>query len=536
MKSKLIITVLFSTTLMACVETTPHRDSTRTAADLRSIGAELAGGPTTCKAARPPTDPDLLGWDPGSRGDLVAASQQGIVVVRYERVGCDMVLKVLSGCTANAATYKYTAYAETRTTVAEDEASLYASFPLMATKLSAQVKAGNVIRADYQLAGIQTLPAGTKVTREGLEGDCSDATHIVRTIHRGAFAMAAMNSQMVAAEGSLIGGELGSKVHTIDKAGDARRCLTEADQPVAGCDVPLRVQLMPLPAAEGSAQPAVPPTAPDEFGTTDAQTEIDAIRERATKRKNAWQKVKGLCDDGALPDDSKLQLLDRFLALVPEASGERDDAEAMKREIEQGPNVFDNMYVSGGLTYPLGGKLEVMRWRWEHFQLGAAMGWLAASPDEAIFAGGGVLGLGWKTNVGPNGMWELGFMGWPLSGIVSWENRAFRRPDAMECWSSGTNVACDVVWNSEDRYTVSLLNLAPYLSLNAGATHLEIGLSVPLIWSSWSTEHNGTDISSISCADDGSNACPLPIPVRESSGEGFYKGLTSTHFFVSAGF
>src|SRR6478735_2657193 len=55
---------------------------------------------TSCSAVRPKTEPDLMGWDSTSRASLNSLKDQGVVVVHYEAVGCNVQLEVLSNCIA----------------------------------------------------------------------------------------------------------------------------------------------------------------------------------------------------------------------------------------------------------------------------------------------------------------------------------------------------------------------------------------------------------------------------------------------------
>src|SRR5690606_30512424 len=42
-----------------------------------------------CSAVRPQTEPDLMGWDSGSRANLKRLREDGVVAVRYEAKGCN---------------------------------------------------------------------------------------------------------------------------------------------------------------------------------------------------------------------------------------------------------------------------------------------------------------------------------------------------------------------------------------------------------------------------------------------------------------
>jgi hypothetical protein len=56
-----------------------------------------------CSAVRPQTEPDLMGWDSGSRANLNSLRRQGIIAVRYDAKGCNVELEVLSNCIGKGA-------------------------------------------------------------------------------------------------------------------------------------------------------------------------------------------------------------------------------------------------------------------------------------------------------------------------------------------------------------------------------------------------------------------------------------------------
>src|SRR5687768_5544788 len=84
----------------------------RHAKDLKQGGAGLLSTGSRCEAVRPPTKPDLFGWDAGSRGELASIARQGVVVVQYQTRGCDAQLSVLNNCTVRAASYQFSPYTE----------------------------------------------------------------------------------------------------------------------------------------------------------------------------------------------------------------------------------------------------------------------------------------------------------------------------------------------------------------------------------------------------------------------------------------
>jgi formylglycine-generating enzyme required for sulfatase activity len=218
----------------------------------------------SCKAIRLSTEPDLLGWDPGSRGKLVSIASQGLAVVRYHEQGCDVELTVLGGCFSRKARYEYRAYSENQQKTASNEFELYANFPVGIAELRGQLTQGRGVRADYHLAGVERIPVGISFQPRDLEGDCTGATHVVSAIYRGVFAIAAGQSSELRADLSLLGGQQKESLNLLDHAGEPERCdLSGALRP--GCDVPLRLELSPIEHAEqvGSATVGSPDALPE---------------------------------------------------------------------------------------------------------------------------------------------------------------------------------------------------------------------------------------------------------------------------------
>src|SRR5687767_8284935 len=110
-----------------------------------------AFGSEGCSAVRPPTEPDLMGWDSGSRANLKAMREQGVVAVRYRSVGCNVELEVLN-CTGDGA-YEFSAYSATDTKVSKSTRDLYADLPIGAARLGSKVGGGRAVRTDYMLTG-----------------------------------------------------------------------------------------------------------------------------------------------------------------------------------------------------------------------------------------------------------------------------------------------------------------------------------------------------------------------------------------------
>lgn len=205
-----------------------------------------------CSAVRPQTEPDLMGWDPGSRANLNSLSNQGVVAVRYAANGCDVQLEVISNCIGRGK-YAYETYAATQTKFARNQQELYAQLPLGAANLAGRLQGNRSLRTDYMLVGMRTLKAGSGFNRALLRGpDCARATHIVTRVYVGGFAMAAGETQSLSAAatvfGSGVGGYAGGLSEVVFNEGIAGACAAAQNEGRESplCVVPLRLGLMKL--------------------------------------------------------------------------------------------------------------------------------------------------------------------------------------------------------------------------------------------------------------------------------------------------
>jgi len=216
-----------------------------------------AFGGVACSSVRPQTEPDLMAWDPGSRATLKSIKDQGVAVVRYEAEGCNVSLHVLPNCKAKGK-YVFSSYNARDTKLAHDANELFAKLPLGAATLSGKLKGTRAIRADYVMAGVESVEIGTTFQREELIGECGGATHIVSKIYVGGFGLAAGESREIEGGASVfavpgLGGIGGGAKHEaavehLQHEGSAKACDEALEKGVASgqCSVPLRVALMSL--------------------------------------------------------------------------------------------------------------------------------------------------------------------------------------------------------------------------------------------------------------------------------------------------
>ncbi|HKO47404.1 MAG TPA: hypothetical protein VJV79_06760, partial [Polyangiaceae bacterium] len=252
--------VVFASTLAAC---TPPANVAGAPLKTPTTGEAFEGAP--CSAVRPQTEPDLMAWDPGSRSNLNRLRGEGVVAVRYEAVGCNVKLELLSHCIGTTSKYRFSPYSANQRKVAHNASELFAQLPVGAASLGADVKGGRALRTDYMLAGQYALPPDASFRAADLKGvDCARATHVVSAIYVGAFVMGAGESRQMDAKSTLFGASLGASssadVEVLSTEGDAEACaIAQRDGTESyRCAVPLRIGLEALAALQAPAKVSCP--------------------------------------------------------------------------------------------------------------------------------------------------------------------------------------------------------------------------------------------------------------------------------------
>ncbi len=228
-----------------------------------------------CSAVRPPTEPDLMAWDAGSRLNLKSQGEQGVVAVRYEAKGCNVELEVLN-CVGEG-NYRFSPYKANESKLAKSSRDLYTELPLGAARLGGKVGGGRALRADYMLAGILSLPPMQSFDPASLTGDCERATHVVGRLYLGGFAMASGLSEELSSGASVFsagaGGNQQRSAERLSEEGDASACAKAQDEARQDplCSVPLRVGLVPITGrSAGAATTERGSTTPNEAAATSA--------------------------------------------------------------------------------------------------------------------------------------------------------------------------------------------------------------------------------------------------------------------------
>lgn len=218
---------------------------------------------TNPKAERPLT----VDLDSDQRADVEVAVAAGLVVVAYD---CRS-FRVLSNCQLPDAKYSYAGVSrkeELVQLVSTDDVS--ATLPINASKFSAEVHSGRALDLALITVGRRSTTV-SKLSTQELSGDCEGATHFVSRASIGAFAMKTGSAGKAAAAADVfgIGSAAGASASersatTLDGSLDACRTGSAKNpEPPEECEVPVRLELVPLAKAvtrtDKSDRPLPPP-------------------------------------------------------------------------------------------------------------------------------------------------------------------------------------------------------------------------------------------------------------------------------------
>ena len=212
----------------------------------------------------PLKEPDLMAWDPTQRQKLNEKRDDGVVTVRMQKIGCDVTAHVVDCIgkvgTTGARPYAFKWYYTSDTVMADSQREAYAKLPLGAASLGADLGEGRSLRVDFVMAGSYVLPDGVEV-KNWVGRDCAEATHYVKRMVVGGFARASGEREAVHADVGLFGVGAGAGQQTSRlswrKEGSPEAC-REAEKnkgEIEGCNMPLRLELEPIPGREEAEQP-----------------------------------------------------------------------------------------------------------------------------------------------------------------------------------------------------------------------------------------------------------------------------------------
>ena len=217
----------------------------------------------TCTPA--PGQPLVVDMRSSDRSDFELAMNEGVAVVSYN---CKE-LHLLRACSLKGG-YAFKGVSRKEDMVQlESKDEVAANMPVSGAKLSAGMKSGSTL--DLALVTVGKKRASAQdVSKADLEGDCKEATHIVRGAYVGAFAMGTCTLGHAQAVAELFGagvsGSSRSDRQATTKDGDITSCrqaTKDAAAPPEDCQAILRLDLAPI-------REAPPPGTPGPAGDTEA--------------------------------------------------------------------------------------------------------------------------------------------------------------------------------------------------------------------------------------------------------------------------
>lgn len=232
------------------------------------------GAPDTglhqCKVTKDTARPMLVEWPAVEKAALQASAAKGLVVVRYD--GCR--LKQLPRCKASG---EYSFVETSRAQdgfVVKDKTELFAKLPLGAVSLEGEINQGKQLSLSYVAVGARSTDV-SRVGREVLEGECDGATHFVRTMVVGAYALGAEaeigGGAGVSVGGAGTGGSHEKSTEVIRRDGNFEDCL-DSSTPAEDKRCQAIVQLILEPVSEENGRAAAPePAEPPAPAATTAE-------------------------------------------------------------------------------------------------------------------------------------------------------------------------------------------------------------------------------------------------------------------------
>ena len=241
----------------------------------------------------------------------------------------------------------------------------------------------------------------------------------------------------------------------------------------------------------GGAATAVVRTVPDSPGPGSGPApggyEEFLVAAEAAKRKNktlenAWNVVDKVVQQEGLKKEHKVAALEKFIADFPKDNPYVGEAERLRDRLTLGAAVGTSWLTLGvtGGPVPGGVTLEAFRFRYKNFQWSVLEFHFELATQ--FLMGGGLLGLGYKWNMGAAGKHEFGFMSFPLSYAYA----------DVTVYNADTGNSDEYDYGS-----ICLLNTKLYYRLNFTHWHLEAGILTPLFWlgsyDDWNHEDDSYD-------------------------------------------
>lgn len=223
------------------------------------VSASQTLGAEPCRPLDDHPTPLIVDWPPAQRGDLELALREGVAVIHYD---CDTI-RVLRDCRLEGE-YGFAGMTTKRQLVRLDnQDEIKINLPLMgsafAAKLGGEIERGANIEIALAMIG-QRRTTRSQANTGDLKGACEGATHFVRGVTVGAFAMqtGTRGSNVVAADVFGGGGQWSQGSSRLDRSedGELNACNSadpQSAQPPGQCGAFLRLELVKL---GGPASPA----------------------------------------------------------------------------------------------------------------------------------------------------------------------------------------------------------------------------------------------------------------------------------------
>jgi len=202
-----------------------------------------------------PTVPFIVDWKPEDRADLEEAITDGVAVVAYDEQG----FRLLKRCRLKG-DYGYLPLEPKRDVIRfASESELRANLPVggagLAATLGGELEHGKTLDLAYVMIG-KRRTTWSDPTRDDLEGKCEGATHYVRAMTIGAFAMSTGTRDKLRAAAEIFAASAGGGISTSGSVtstdGDLNACQganADVPKPPPGCRSLLRLELEPIVAS-----------------------------------------------------------------------------------------------------------------------------------------------------------------------------------------------------------------------------------------------------------------------------------------------
>ncbi len=211
-----------------------------------------ATGHAQLKPVDGPSTPLVIDWQPDQRADLEEAIHDGVAIVAWDDKG----LRLLKRCRL-AGNYGYLPVQMKRDVVRLESADdVKANLPLGGAGIVGSIGAGfsQGTTLDIALAIVgKRRTTWTDVARDDMTGDCAEATHYVRAVTVGAFAMKTGTRTKAAIAAQIFGAGMsagtGSNKDISSTDGKIEACdkvTGEETKPPGECAALLRIELEPI--------------------------------------------------------------------------------------------------------------------------------------------------------------------------------------------------------------------------------------------------------------------------------------------------